>query len=146
MRLLGFDFTEISGEKKGPIKKDYSTNTNVDISEVVEEKTEFLKDLEVIKVSFNFLVEYLSKEKKESNLGKVSLKGHLIFSAGEQEAKDLLKSWKNNKDEKKIHPQFRIPLFNLIIRKCTPKAIDLEDSLGLPFHIPFPQVKAKDKN
>lgn len=141
MRLIGFDFTKISGEKSDKFKPEFSSTTNIDISDITEEKAGFLKELEVIKVAFNYSVLYLPKEKKESKLGEIILEGHLIFSAEEKEAKELLNSWKK-KDEKEIATEFRVPLFNLIIRKCSPKALDLEDSLGLPFHIPFPQVKA----
>jgi hypothetical protein len=141
MRLIGFDFTKVSGEKASKFKEQFSTNTNIDIAGIKEEKADFLKDLEVIKVSFKFEVIYNSKEKKEVKLGEVALAGDLIFSADEKEAKELLQSWKK-KDEKAVPAEFRVPLFNLIMRKCTPKALDLEDSLGLPFHFPFPQIKA----
>jgi hypothetical protein len=145
MRLIGFDFTKISGEKSGKYEPEFATNTNIDITEIIEEKAEFLQNLEIVKVSFNFSITYAKKEKEEAKFGDVVLAGHLLFSSQEEEAKELLKNWKN-KNEKAIPANFRIPLFNLILRKCTPKALDLEDSLGLPFHMPLPSLGIKKES
>jgi len=33
----------------------------------------------------------------------------------------------------------------MILRKCTPKAIHLEDEVNLPFHTPMPKLKPKEE-
>ena len=143
MRVIGFNFTKISGEKSNEFNPEFSINTNLNISDIKEEKAEVLKDFEVIKVSFKFEVTYNSKEKKEVKFGEVALAGEFVFSS-DKDAKDLLQSW-NKKSDKTIPEDFKVPLFNLIMRRCTTKALELEESLNLPFHIPFPQVREPTK-
>ena len=55
--------------------------------------------------------------------------------------KEILKQWKN----KKISEDFKIPLFNLILRKSNVKTLELEEEMGLPLHIPLPHLKNQKK-
>ena len=136
MQLLGFNLKKISAErspnfKRGPI------NTNIDFKDVTEEKIEFLKDLEAIKVSFSFIVNYSDPEDKQLNHGQISLEGDVSLSMDKEEAKDILKSWK----KKEVSEKFKIPLFNYIIMKCSTKALSMEDELNLPTHMSFPTMR-----
>ncbi len=141
MRLIGFDFTKISAEKSDKLNEKYVTNTNMDITDIKEEDLRLVENQKVIKIAFKFEVIYNSKDNKDKKFGELNFEGDLVFSAGEKEVKELLDNWKK-KEKQAISPEFKVPLFNMIMRKCTPKALDLEDALGLPFHFPFPQIKA----
>jgi hypothetical protein len=51
--------------------------------------------------------------------------------------KDFIKQWK----QKKLPEEHRILIFNVILKKSNLKAMQLEDELNLPLHIPLPSVK-----
>ena len=56
--------------------------------------------------------------------------------------KGLQVGW--NKD-KKMPENFRMTLFNLILRKSSLKALQLEEEMNLPTHIQLPTLKIGDK-
>lgn len=137
MQVIGFNLKKILVEKstnfqRGPI------NTNIEFKEIEKEKVDLLKDLEALKFSFIFLVVYSDQEKKdELKHGEVSFEGDILLSAEKDEAKEITKLWK----KKQIEDKVRIPLINFILKKCSVKALSLEEDLNLPSHIPFPQIR-----
>ncbi len=136
MQVIGFNLKKILAERsvnfeRGPI------NTNIEFTNIDKEKVELLKDAEALKISFIFSVIYSDQEKKELKHGEISFDGDIIMSADKEEAKELTKSWK----KKQIPEDTRIPLINYILRKCSTKALLLEDDINLPIHIPFPLVR-----
>ena len=42
--------------------------------------------------------------------------------------------------------EFRILLFNIILRKANIKALELEEQMNLTLHIPLPTLKKQKKN
>src|SRR3989344_3159997 len=137
MQIIGFNFKKILAERsinfqRGPI------NTNIEFTNVDKEKVDIFKDNEALKASFIFSVVYSDSEKKEDlKHGEVSFDGDIIFSASKDETKEIIKSWK----KKQIPEDIRIPIINFILRKCSTKALFLEDELNLPVHIPFPRIQ-----
>lgn len=149
MRIIGFNFSKIAAERFSDTRP---TSISADIKFLNLEKEEFelLKEEDALKASFSFIVNYQSesknenKEKKEKeangqNVGLISFEGHITLSTTKDESKEIMKQWK----KKEIAESFRLPLFNFVLKKCTVKALDLEDQLGLPSHLPFPQLKAQ---
>lgn len=143
MQLIGFNLHKIKAEKSNAFKRS-SINTNIEFTNVDKDKLDLLKDAEALKISFVFSITYADaekaeKEKKENqeNIGEVTFEGDILFSANKDESKDITKSWK----KKQIPDQYRIPLINFILKKCSVKALSLEEDLNLPAHIPFPQVR-----
>lgn len=152
MQVIGFNFTKISAERAQNFKHK-SINTNIEFTNLEKEEVPLLKDQDAVKISFNFLVDYSSqsqedKERKTLNKQKekpqaqIDFDGHIVLTATKQELKDLQESWKN----KKIPQATQIPLFNIILKKATPKALQLQDELNLPSHIPLPRVQAKSQS
>jgi len=90
---------------------------------------------EVLAVKFNFGLDY------EPEMAKIDLEGNLILSLDSKRAKDVLKQWK----DKKMPEEFRLPLFNLILRKCSLKALQLEEEMNLPIHFQLPSLKVQNK-
>ena len=139
MKVLGFNLTKITAErevefKQGPIQ------LNIDFVEVDKDKVEILKDNEVIKVNFEFTINYKeSKDLKSKNLASLKFGGIILLSSGKEETKEILKSWK----KKQLPDKLRTELFNLIIRRCSAKALTLEEDLSLPYHIPIPRVNVE---
>lgn len=141
MQIIGFNFSKISAEKKESVSK-HQLASNVEVTNVESEDVGLLKDQEALKLSFKYSIVYqtLEKEKKTRDLGSVNFEGYVIMSVSSEESKSLQDSWK----KKKLSPEFQVPLSNFIMKKSTPKAVSLEDEVGLPYHVLFPQLKKSE--
>tara|TARA_Y100000034_G_scaffold73888_1_gene88831 strand:+ start:105 stop:560 length:456 start_codon:yes stop_codon:yes gene_type:complete len=148
MQVIGFNLSKISAEKKSNIK-DFSMNTNIEFTDIEKEKIEALKESEAVKINFKFSINYEENskdDKKDSktekpSLGEVEFEGLLVMSVNKEESKNIQKSWK----KKQLPPALQLPLYNFILRKCSARALSLEEELTLPPHIPFPQLKPTDQ-
>ena len=135
MRLIGFNFTKINAERFPNSPENIKFNTKIDISSIEPLKSDVLrvKD-ELIKVDFVYSVFY------EPELAKLELSGNILLSVDPKMAKEVLKGWK----DKETTDDFRIFLFNIILRKSNIKALQLEDELALPPHIPLPSLNKEN--
>lgn len=139
MKVIGYNLTKVIAEKKADVKTINSINTSIEFLNIEKDKIESIKDFEVIKVDFNFTVSYETQaEKKDSTLkvAKIEMEGNLIFAASKEEAKDILKFAK----KKDMPANIKVPLNNVVFKKCIVKALELEESLNLPFSIAIPQA------
>ena len=154
MQIIGFNFTKVSAERFMDFQGQPVINTDMEFLDLEREKLDILRDTEGIKATFRYSViheekpqekeEKKIKEEKESKgkkQGQVIFEGHIILSASKDEAKNIFKSWK----KKELPNSLRLPLFNLILRKCSPRAVQLEDEINLPLHLPFPQIKPQNQ-
>jgi len=142
MRVIGYNITKVLAEKKTDSKTISTVNSNVEFLNIERDKIDKIKDFEVIRVDFQFTVNYeVQDDKKDSSVkvAKVELEGNLIFAADKEESKELLKFSK----KKDMPANLKVPLNNVIFKKCLVRAMELEDSLNLPFHIPIPQATFK---
>ncbi len=131
MRLIGFNFEKMSIERFQERVDEIKFNTKVDISSITPLKSDIIRTKEeLLKVDFVYSVLY------EPNLAKLELKGNLILSVEPRIAKEVLKGWK----DKQTSEEFRLFMFNIILRKANIKALQLEDELSLPPHIPLPSL------
>jgi len=132
MKLAGFNFNKLSVEKFSDNFSDLKINTHIDILEIGEVKSEIFKLKEqIIAVSFKNILNY------EPNIAKIEFTGSIILGVESRIAREILKEWK----EKKIPNEFRVSLFNVILRKCHVKALELEEDLNLPLHIQMPSLQ-----
>ena len=139
MRVIGFNFTKISIEKtKEPAEviEKLNTKTKIDVPEIKEIKSHLLKTKdELLGVSFAYQVTY------EPEVAKINLEGKILFSADAKAVKEILKQWK----KKSMPEEFRLLIFNIILKKSTLKALHLEEELNLPLHMPMPSFKKEEK-
>jgi hypothetical protein len=134
IKVIGFNFKKISINKISDNLKNLKINTKIDISNIEEIKSDFLKtDEQIIKVKFAYNIEY------SPDIAKIELEGNILLTLNKDDASKILESWKS----KKMSETFRISLFNLILKKSNVKALELEEEMNLPFHIPFPSLKVK---
>jgi len=144
-QIIGFNITKIEAEKKEIYSKP-SINTNIEFINVEKEQIDLIKDLDVVKINFKFSISYTEKEeKKESDKkesGKIVIEGSLLLSLEKEKAKQIHKEWK----KKSLTDEFKIPLLNIIIKKCTTKALVLQEDLNLLPHIPIPHVKTSQNS
>ena len=131
MQVIGFNFEKISAERKKPSEGKLEVNSNINIKDITQEKLEIVKEKPVLKISFEFKVSY------KPDIADISLQGNIILLVEKDEAKSILKNWKT----KKLLEEIRIPVFNIILTKSNLKALQLEEELNLPLHLPFPKIR-----
>jgi len=135
MQLIGFSFQKVSVEKFSPLKEGLKINTKIDISNIEKIKTDFFKGKgDILEIKFTYDIEY------DPKIAKIEIAGTVLLEVDSKDSKEILKQWKN----KKISEKFRIPLFNIILRKSNVKALQLEEEMNLPLHIPLPSLKPQN--
>ena len=132
MQVIGYGLSRILVERKEKFDGKLEVKSNINIDEVSRERVPISKE-DVLKVKFTFSLDY------SKDFAKVEFKGYILLLPEQDELKKFLKEWKT----KKIPENVRIPLFNLIMNKCNIKALQLEEEMGLPFHIQMPRIKQK---
>jgi hypothetical protein len=134
MKIIGFNFTKISGERLDTFKANSIANTNIEILNIEKSKLEVIKEIETLKLNFKFTLLYKEDPKKEEKNAEISLLGNLLLAVDKEESKETLKLWK----KKEVPQILRSPVFNFILEKCALKSLSLQEDLSLPF---FPQLK-----
>ena len=145
MQVIGFNFTKISASRNKEIKHP-SISTNIEFLELEKEKIDLLKEQDSLRLDFMFSILYQNGELREKakdkdkdkvpSMAEVKFEGNIILLSSEEESKELLKGWK----KKDIDNNLRLSLFNLILKKCSARALALQEELNIPSHIPIPQV------
>lgn len=137
MRVIGFTFTKILTERNANLFAKPVINTNIEFLNVEKESVEILKDSEPLKVTFKCNWSYSEADKKDKQLGEIAFQGEIILATEPDLAKEIIKDWK----KKKLGTSLQVPMFNLILRKCTPRAASLAEEVNLPSPIPLPKIK-----
>ncbi len=134
MRAVGFNFDKISIERLKARTEKLNIKTDIDISELKPLESDILKTKEsLLQAKFSYSVNY------EPDYAKVDIKGTIIISIDEKQAKDVMKEWKKGQ----MLPDFRTFLFNVIMRKASLRSLYLEDELNLPLHLPMPAFRSQ---
>ncbi len=119
-------------EKFSDRGKNLKISTKIDIPEIKNIKPDFFKiKEEIIQIKFSYNINY------NPDIAKIELAGDLLLAVDSKAVKDILKQWK----DKEMSEDFRIDLFNIILRKSSLKALQLEDEMNLPAHISLPFLK-----
>ena len=135
MKIIGFNFDRISIEKLSGKAEKLEVKTNIDISEIKAVKSEnTLMKEDFIGVQFKFNVNY------EPDFARINLSGNVLFAVDSKLSKNILKQWK----DKKMPEDFRILLFNVILRKANLRALQLEEEMNLPLHVPMPSLRKQE--
>ncbi len=135
MRLIGFNFVKMGVEKFKDKPGSVKFNTKIDISSISPIKSDILKTKEdLLKIDFVYSVIY------EPDFAKLELIGNVILSVEPKIAREVLKGWK----DKKTSEDFRIFMFNIILRRSHIKALQLEEDVGLPPHVPLPSLNKEN--
>jgi hypothetical protein len=137
MRLIGFNFTKINAEKTSDNYKNLKINTGIDISEIREVKSDLFKTKEeLVGITFEYTITY------EPGFAKLNFIGNVLLGLDSQKAKEVFKKWK----DKEIPEDFRLALFNIILKKSSLRALQLEEELNLPTHFPLPSIKVSKED
>jgi len=136
MKILGFNLTKINVEKFKDKVENLKINTQIDVAEISEVKSDFFKTKEeILAVKFTYGLNY------EPEFAKLEFSGNIVLSLDSKTARNVLKQWK----DKKMPEEFRLTLFNIILRKSSLKALQLEEDMNLPIHMQLPSLRAQDK-
>ena len=136
MQVISFNFEKIQAERKqAKGMQNMQINSNINIKNITQEEISIVKDKPVLKFDFEFSVNY------KPEIAEIVFRGFSLVLVEKDESKDILKKWKN----KKISEEVRLPLFNLILTKCNLRALQLEEELNLPTHIPLPRIKPEQQ-
>ena len=136
MKVLGLNFRKINVERLADSMADLKIKTNMDILDISPTKASFIETKEeFIIVKFTYSINY------EPEYAKVELNGNILLSDESKAIQEILKNWK----DKKLTEDFRIFVLNLILKKSTLKALELEEELNLPLHMPMPSLRKENK-
>jgi hypothetical protein len=136
MQIIGFNFDKIHAEKKKALQGKVEIKSNIQVKDISEEKVALIKDKDVLKFDFEFSIDYTP------GFAELILQGSILAIIEKDKVKEILKKWKS----KKVSEEIRIPLFNLILTKCSLKALQFEEEFQLPPHIPLPKVANQQDN
>lgn len=135
MKLMGFNFNKISAEKNANLTKEVKISTNINVNEIKELKQEEFKIKEdLIGVDFIYSVDY------SPDFARIELRGNLLLGIDPKDSKKIIKEW----SDKKMDEEFQYALFNLILKKSSLKALEIEEEIGLPLHMPLFNLKKKE--
>lgn len=134
MKIVGFNLTKISIERKEKIEGQLNINQDINIKSIEKEKIPISKE-DALKINFNFSINY------SGDIAKLLFEGVVFILPERNELKETLNDWK----DKKLNEQIKFPLFNFIMGKCNIKALTLEDDMNLPTHIPMPRLSQEEK-
>lgn len=138
MKVVGFNFNKINVEKFKSNFDKLNINTNIDISDIKNVRQDIFKSKdEFVGVKFNYTISY------DPEVAKIELLGDIIFSIESKLAREIIKQWKDK--EKRIPENFKMLLFNFILRKSNLKALQLEDEMNLPLHISLPSLRKESE-
>jgi hypothetical protein len=144
MNVIGFNFTKISSSRELRFPKGYEINTNIEFINMERESITILKELDSIRIDFTYAINYTDEDpKKSKQLASIQFEGNILLTVSKEESKEILKNWK----KKKPAASLKMAIFNLILKKCTIKALTMEEEIGIPPHHQhaIPQIRAKKK-
>ena len=133
MTIVGFDFTKIDAEKKGPVKGKININNNVTIKNVEEQNLNLGKEKQnALKFVFEFIAKY------EPDMGSIKLEGNVIYMADSKKIKEILDGWKK---DKKLAKDISTGILNTVLTRSNVQALILSQNINLPPPIPLPKVQ-----
>lgn len=135
MKFIGFNLNKVMAEKLSSNYKGVKINTKIDINGIDLIESVYLKEEGIVRVKFTYSIEY------SQNAAKIEIAGDILLGAEKKQAQEIVDGWK----DKKISEELRILIFNLILKKANVRALELEEQLNLPLHIPMPSLKRGKK-
>ena len=128
MRLIGFNFTKIDAEKLKDKTDSIKFNTKINLSSAESLNSDMLKTKEeIVKINFTYSLNY------DPDFAKIELSGNVILAMEPKMAKEALKGFK----DKGVSDEFRVFVLNILLKKVNLKALELEEELNLPLHLPL---------
>jgi len=130
--IIGFNFNKLNIERKKPLVQGMKVAYDLDISNVNDEEFPLAnKDQGVLTMEFDYSVKY------NPDIAEVLMSGTVNYMLPKEEAKKVMAVWSKTK---KLPKNVSVPVINRILDRCNIKALELEQDLSLPTHLPMPSV------
>ena len=129
--IVSFVFDKMSAEKTGKITDKVNINHNFNISNVEKSEVNIQGKKQVLKVSFDFAVNY------EPNIGNIKMNGYLNYLDKEEELTKLTSQWKK---DKKLPVGITSLVLNTVLTRANIKALMLSQEVNLPPQIQLPKA------
>ncbi len=133
MPIIGFNFDIIKAERYKGLEGKIEIKNNLGVTDLVLDKVSLSSSEEVIKFLFEYTITY------GTDVGEISLKGHVLYLENKEQVTKIMEEWKA---EKKVPSKLMQTIINHVLVKCTIKALNLENDIGVPPHISLPRVKS----
>tara|TARA_Y100000310_G_C20661844_1_gene805229 strand:- start:1406 stop:1900 length:495 start_codon:yes stop_codon:yes gene_type:complete len=130
MRLISSSFSKISVDKKKEITRGVSLSTDMKVLNIKKEKSPLFKDEDLLEFEFKFTIDYTPDFATLIFEGKLIL---LMDKSEEISLNQIIEDWK----EKKLDNTLKIHLLQMVFSRCSLKAMQLEEFVNLPTHIPI---------
>ena len=127
---MGFHFTKVNIERKNSVKRDskIEITNNFNITKITQEEPPVKGAGDLIKVEFDFNVDYAPK------IGNIALTGNLIFLDNAKVIKTALDEWHKNK---KLNQDLSDQIMRPALYRCNLKALTMSQEVNLPPHLPI---------
>ena len=136
MAIIGFNFDNILAERMKKLYGNIDIKQKIGITEITMEKLSLNKDEEVLKFNFEFLVDY------EPKFAKIHIRGHVLSLEDTKRNKEIMDKWKKSKQ---VDSKMLQDVFNVVVSKCTIKALSISQDINVPPLIPLPKVQPNKK-
>tara|TARA_Y100000310_G_C20653814_1_gene800908 strand:+ start:433 stop:873 length:441 start_codon:yes stop_codon:yes gene_type:complete len=135
--IVGFNFNKINIERKKKLVKGMKVKYNMDITKVSEQDYPAPSPQQgILNFDFNFTVGY------GENIADLAIHGTVSYMIPKEEMKKVMELWNKTK---KLPKEISVPIINLILDRSNIKALELEQDLSLPTHLPMPSVNVDQK-
>ena len=125
MKFIGFNFSKILIERINEKGVGEKISTSLDISSIEKLPNTINPSDAILNIKFSYSIEY------NPEVAKVELCGNVLFAGKIEDVDKTVDGWAT----KKMDDDFKVSLFNIILRKANIKALQLEDEMNLPPHM-----------
>lgn len=137
MAVISFSFTSIKAEHTKAEGGKIKVSNNVQITSVEPSDINFA---DTTKSGVKFEFEY--KSSFEPKLGKIELKGNLIFLHDADKVKSVLEVWKK---DKKVIPDVASEVINNVLNRSNVQALIMARDVNLPSPVPMPKMRVDEQ-
>jgi len=137
MAVIGFNLKKILVERKSLVRGDVKVSTKTKITDVKEESRKIAAGKDSLSFDFEFSIKYFGVGDHKGDLADVVFQGSVLCLIDPKDTKKIMEGWK----KQEVPMDLKLSILNTILSKCTVRALDLEEELGLPPHTPLPKFK-----
>ena len=136
IKIIGFNFNKIAIEKKKDVTNEAKISTNVDIDDVKKVNIDLFKDKDAFNIKYSLKFNY------KPDFVDIEFNGNIVVLIDNSElVKKTEEKWKS----KELPLELKTHVMNIILSKCNLKALQLEEELNVPLHMPAPRVDIQKK-
>ena len=132
MSVVGFNFSNITVERKNPVQGTIDITNNVVVTNI--EKADLAlgeAKQDAIKFTYNFTSKY------GPDIGQIVLIGDVLYIEEKEKVASIVMEWSKHK---KIASEVMTAVLNTVLEKCNIEALILARDVNLPAPIQLPKI------